>query len=482
MADAILFRPKFLDYSITPFPIPWALLYIGSALVNSGYSVTIIDELAHPCWQDLVLEELKQQPMFAGVTVMTGKQIKYGLAFSDFVKKHSSIPLVWGGVHPSLFPEQTLKNRAVDFIVKGEGETTIFEFMKHLEGQLPLDRVKGMGFKEKGTIYINEDRPLADLDFLPRIHYSLIDLGRYTGRRFGSRRSFELCTSRGCPHHCAFCYNRIQYNGTWRSMSIDFVFENLHELIDRFEIDGLTWREDNFFVSRKRVADIAERLIREKINLKWHADCRIDYVDDYDDHFIQLLKESGCHTLTLGVESGSDTLLKHINKGITRDQVLRVKDKLSRHGIHQNYHFMLGLPEESEEDVYKTVSLIYDLMHKNRYFGEICGPSLYTPYPGTALFEESLRKGFRPPETLEGWIDMDWHSLRTPWITGGRKRVIEDIAWNAMGMSQKFVAPYFKYKFYLLAKFHLHIPCFEKKIYPRLKKFQDSMAGITRGR
>lgn len=480
MADAILFRPKFLDYTIKPFPIPWGLLYVGSSLVNAGYSVKIIDELTHPHWQDLILEELKHQPIFVGVSSMTGKQIQYGLTFSAFVKKHSQLPLVWGGVHPSLFPEQTLKNENIDFVAKSESEATIIEFMNYLEGNQMIDSVKSMGFKDKDRIHINGDRPYADLEHLPRLQYSLIDIDRYTGKRFGSQRSFELCTSRGCPHHCGFCYNMTQYNGTWRSMSIDHIFENLCELIDHYKIDGLTWREDNFFVSRERVREIAERMIREKIDLKWHADCRIDYVDSYDDSFIALLKRSGCHTLTLGVESGSNSILKHINKNITREQVLRAKDKLSKHGIYQNYHFMLGFPNESEEDVNETIDLIYELMKKNRYFGEICGPSLYTPYPGTTLFAESLQKGFHPSETLEGWIDMDWHSLRLPWVTGKRSQVIEDIAWNIMGMSQKNMRTYFKMKFYLLAKFNLHIRCFEKKIYPLFKKFQDSMAGITR--
>ena len=482
MADAILFRPRFLDYTITPLPIPWGLLYIGSSLMNSGYSVRIIDGLSHPDWRELFLEELKHGPMFVGVTSMSGKQIKYGLEFSAFVKEHSRLPVVWGGIHPSLFPEQTLKNRDVDFIAQGESEETILEFMNHLEGKQAISGVRGMGFKDKDAIHINKNRPPADLDHLPRLDYSLIDIERYMGRRFGSRRSFELCTSRGCPHNCGFCYNMTQYGGIWRSMSIDHIFDNLHELIDNHKIDGLTWREDNFFVIRERVKEIAQRMIREKINIKWHADCRIDYVDGYDDSFLDLLKRSGCHTLTLGVESGSDSILEQINKGITRDQVLRVRDKLSRHGIYQNYHFMFGFPDESEEDVEKTVDLIHELMRKNPHFGAICGPSLYTPYPGTMLFEKSLQKGFHPPETLEGWIDMDWHSLRLPWITGKRNKVIEDTAWNIMGMSQKNTRTYFKLKFYLLAKFNLHIPCFEKNIHPWLKKVQDSMAGITRSR
>jgi len=472
MSDVILFRPKFLDYPVESLPIPWSLLYVGSSLTEQGYSVRIIDEIFEPDWQNVILAELENKPRLIGVTSMTGKQIKYGLRFSAFVKAHSSIPVVWGGVHPSLFPEQTLINENIDCIILDEGEKTIQELMQHLEGKQPVELIKGLGFKAKDKIFITETRPCLNMENLPNLHYSLIDIERYIGKRFGSQRSFELCTSRGCPHRCKFCYNQAVSRNSWRSFGVNKIINDLKELSEKLKIDGITWREDNFFVNRQRVQDIAERIIKEKINIKWHADCRIDYIDKYDDSFISLLKKSGCHTLTLGVESGSNKILQSINKDITVAQVLRVKDKLSRHGIYQNYHFMLGIPNESENDIKDTISLIHSLMRKNKYFGEISGPSLYTPYPGTALFEESVNLGFDPPTTLEGWIDQDWHSMHLPWFIGRRRKILEDTAWNIMGMSQGFVSKYFKFKFYLLARFGLHIPCFERRVYILLKKLQ----------
>ncbi len=472
MSDVILFRPKFLDYPVEALPIPWSLLYVGSSLKEQGYSVRIIDEIIEPDWKKLITAELKNKPSLIGITCMTGKQIKYGLRFSSFIKAFSSIPVVWGGVHPSIFPEQTLVNDNIDFIILDEGEQTILELMQHLDDKQPIELIKGLGFKDKEKVLINESRPFLNMENLPKLHYSLIDIERYMGKRFGSQRSFELCTSRGCPHRCRFCYNQTTSRNTWRSLRAEKILNDLQELIDNFKIDAVTWREDNFFVNRQRVQNIAERMIREKVNIKWHADCRIDYIDEYDDSFIALLKKSGCHTLTLGVESGSNKILQSINKDITIEQVLRVKDKLSRHRIYQNYHFMMGIPEESKKDIKDTINLIHSLMKKNKYFGDISGPSLYTPYPGTALFAESLQLGFVPPDTLEGWIDLDWHSLHLPWITSKQRKTLEGIAWNIMGMGQRSVRKYFRWKFYLLAKFGLHIPCFERKVYISLKKLQ----------
>jgi len=462
MANVILFRPKFSDYKVQTLPIPWGLLYIASSLIKEGYSVKIIDELINPNWQNMIQNEIKQKPKLFGISCMTGKQIKYSLNFSSFIKKHSDIPVVLGGVHPSILPEQTLRNEYIDFVVKHEGEETIIELMKSFEEKQDLEKIIGLGYKRNNKIFVNKDRPLIKLDNLPCIAYNLIEVDRYIGKRFGSQRSFELCTSRGCPHQCKFCYN-LNYNKcTWRSLSVDKIFDNLYEVIDKYKIDCITWREDNFFIDKKRVKEIAERIIREKINIRWHADCRVDYVYNYTQDFIDLLKRSGCHTLTLGVESGSNKILKSINKGITQEQVIKVKEKLTKNKIYQDYHFMMGFPDETDEDIKQTIDLIYKLMRSNKYFGGICGPSLYTPYPGTLLYKKSLTKGFSPPKTLESWINMDWHTLNIPWIKGKPRKVIEDIAWNIMGIGQKFVRNYFKFKFYLLAQYNLHIPCFEK--------------------
>lgn len=477
MVDVILFRPKFFNADVKPPPIPWGLLYIGSSLTRQGYTVELIDELIMPDWQDRMEQKLKQKPLCVGISSMTGNQIKHGLNFSGFIKTHSKIPVVWGGIHPSLFPEQTLSHPHVDYVVKGEGEETIVKLMNVLKNRENPETVLGLGYKKNSEIVLNPDRPFPVLDDLPPIDYSLIEVNRYTGNRFGSQKSFELCTSRGCPHRCAFCYNINHFKCTWRTMGIDRIFSDLHTLVDQHDIDAITWREDNFFVDRKRTKEIAERIIEENLQIKWHADCRIDYLHNCDDTFMTLLKKSGCHTLTFGAESGSDNILKSIQKGITREQIIDVQEKMSRHQIYQNYHFIMGLPNENPEDLKQTIDLIYQLIDKNPYFGEICGPSLYTPYPGTPLYDECLKLGFTPPDSLEGWIKMDWYSLNLPWLTEKKRQMVEDIAWNIMGMKHKKARQYFKWKLLLLSKYHIHIPCFEKKLYFWIKKRQVKIPG-----
>lgn len=468
MTDVVLFRPKYYDYNVESTSLPFGLLHVASTLIKEGYTVRIIDEVVNLNWQNIVLSEIKRNPLIFGVSSMTGKQIKYGLIFSKFVKKHSDVPVVWGGIHASLLPKQTLENENIDFVVKGEGEETIAELVKALETRQDLRSIRGLGFKQGNMMFVNKDRPLIKLDTIPDIPYDLIDINHYIYTRF-AERTLEMCTSRGCQHNCTFCYNLNFNKHTWRSPSVDNIFDNLHEIIHKFKIDRFFWIDDNFFGNKKRVNEIAKKIIREKIDIKWQANCRVDYIYNYNQKFINILKKSGCDTLVLGVESGSNKILRSINKGVTREQVLKVKNKLIKNKIYQDYLFMMAFPDETNKDMMQTINLIYRLINKNKFFGNLIGPTLYTPCPGTDLYDESLRKGFQEPKNLEGWIKADWEKLNIniPWLSVKRRRFINNLISNmgGIGMNNKLIKRYFLFKLYLLARFKIYIPCFEKNIF-----------------
>jgi len=468
MADIVLFRPRYVDVDANEPKVPWGLLYISSYLLRAGYDVSIIDEVINPNWRRRALREFGKRPKLVGVTSMTGIQIKYGLNFSEFAKANSNAPVVWGGVHPSILPKQTLENKNIDFIVKGEGEEATVELMKAIDGRMDIGGIAGLGFKRTGEAVINPERAPISLDDVPSLPYHLIDIERYIHKRFEKSRVFDIITSRGCHHKCTFCYNQTFNKSGWRSLSVDKIFENLNSIIASYRIDGLMWLEDNFFLDKARVRKIAERIIQEGINISWGAQCRIDYIYSYDESFIRLLKQSGWYSANFGVESGSENILKAIKKDIAKEQVLEVQKKLTKNRIHQNYFFMMGFPQEADGDINETLKLIYDIARNHQYVDDIYGPSLYTPYPGTELYEESLKSGFQPPERLEGWIKMNWFELNLPWITKKRKDMLLKISWNIKGITRKFglvVYKYFLFKLYLLLRFGINIPCFEKSVY-----------------
>ena len=428
MSSVILFRPTYDARSRSTPAYPWALVYLAATLVERGVDVMILDEAANPKACDN-LEQLldEKRPVAVGVTSMTGEQIRHGLAFSARVRKHSKAAIVWGGVHPSLLPEQTLRHRYVDYVVVGEGEYAFADLVECVENKDDPSEIPGV-FSVLGAKILGERQELfVDLAGLPALPFQLLDPEPYIQRRpdLDSERYFEICTSRGCPHHCGFCYIDNVHRGCWRGMEADAAVDQVKSLVSRFKLDCVLFREDNFFVQRKRVERIAQRLIDEKVGIRWAASCRVNYVANYTPEFLQLLKKSGCVQLTFGVESGSDRVLDFIGKGISVEQVLAAAAKLNEAGIRGTYHFMGGFPTEMMGEFLDTCRLIDKLMAiaPDIVVREM---SVFAPYPGVALIPECMRLGYTEPANLEGWVEMDWANPRRPWLSEEQSRLISD--------------------------------------------------------
>lgn len=209
MADVLLVNPKVYKKEskndiILP---PINLLRLASTLIEEGFSVKIIDLRVEKDYHELE-KQLKKSPICTGVTVVTGTQIKYGLEVSRYVKAFD-IPVVWGGKHPTADPYPTIKNRYIDFIVKGEGEYAFLKLVKHLERKKDLSNIKGIIFKKNNKIIETPDAPLPNLEELPDIPYQLIDINRYKQKfsliNYKGDLLLPFETSRGCPFRCSFC-------------------------------------------------------------------------------------------------------------------------------------------------------------------------------------------------------------------------------------------------------------------------------------
>lgn len=410
MAEIILFRP-IEKFSRIFGRYPLGLIYIATSLVDKGFTVKIIDMETCRDWLTALKSAIGSDTICAGISVMTGYQIKGALDFSRELKKIKSIPVVWGGLHPSLLPEQTLENDLVDIVVIGEGEKRFLELVTNIKNNEGLDNIKGIMFKRNGEIkYTNPEGDFYELDNLPIPAYDLIDFEYYSSgkRRFmgNKKRVVDLNTDRGCPYRCAFCYN-IKFNKRrWRAISAERLLDIIGDIRRRYNVDAINFVADNFFVDKNRVYDICKGMIDRKFDIKWHSDMRIDTFLQYETELIELIKKSGCTTLTFGVESGSDRILNLIQKDISRDNVLKANQKAKDFNFMINYHFMIGFPEEEKKDIIETMKLIWILKRDKNTV--IYGPSTYVPYPGTPLYDRCLKLGFAPPNRLEDWVDYDW--------------------------------------------------------------------------
>lgn len=441
MSQVILFFPNLEKTDAVVLPVN--LLMVAAPLVESGYRVKIIDQRIDKNWKAVLLEEIKKEPLVFGVSALTGKQILNGLEASEFVKQNSNIPVVWGGVHASLLPYQTLENEYIDWVVVGEGEETFLELVDCLKNKTTLENIKGIGYKKDGKIFINQQRDFVDLNKLPEIPYQLINIENYiSNKSFATgkiARNLALYTSRGCPHRCGFCYNKEFNQQRWRGKSAERVVEEMKNLIKDYQINAFEIEDDEFFVDLERARRICELIIKRGLEIEIFASCRVNYVLNMNEDYLKLLYRAGFRTLAFGVESGSEKILDLIHKDITINQVFETINRLKKVGINSKYYFMAGLPTETVEDLYKTTDLIQKMKQLDP---QIRIPSwrVFTPYPGTDLCGIAVKEGWQPPKALEEWANYDFKTVRMPWLKGKQKRIIKNVSFliNYLEMGKTF--------------------------------------------
>ena len=353
-------------------------------------------------------------PVIVGISSMSGFQIRYGLEFAKKVRTElPSCLIVWGGVHPSLLPEQTAASPYVDIVVRGEGEPIMAELADKLSAGNPLDAVKGITYKSAGRIRSNPDSLPIDLDSVPiELPFDLLRLDKYPSFRVGR---FHIQTSRGCPHQCGYCYNSFFNKRGWRSKSAKRVLDEIEYILEKYPnvkiIDPI---DDNFFVDRRRVEEICKELIERKINVTWRANCRFDYLCTYSREFISLMEKSGCTELDFGGETGSERLLTLICKEMVPAQMIKAVQNLKNWApsIKPYVSWMSGLPTETDEDLKKTFDLM-DRMSEANPNTQHFGVFVYTPFPSPLV--ELIGQQFKTPQSLEEWGDIEVFHFKPPW-------------------------------------------------------------------
>lgn len=371
---------------------PFGILSIASALRKKEVTVTVFHERATKRSMESISEKTSDS-LFVGLSVLTGKTIMHNLILSRMIKAQG-IPVLWGGIHPTFLPGCTLRDEAVDYVIMGEGEKSICEFLDSFLEKKSLSNVKGLGYKKDGRIILNNRSALIDDLDNYKINWDDIFVPDYLRFEHKSLKFFPYLSSRGCPHRCGFCYNNDFNNRKWRAKSVNKVLEDILYLKDKYQVDAIDFIDDNFFTDKKRAFSITGG-----INLPWMAEVRSDYVDE---DFMQECKKRNCYKLIMGCESGSDNTLSLIQKDSSTTQIENSIYLCYRYGIKVYCSFMIMLPGEKSEDRDKTIKFINGLM--DRYPGiEIDGPKIYTPYPGTPLYKTSREFGWKEPSDLIGW-------------------------------------------------------------------------------
>lgn len=445
--------------------IPMSLLCIATPVVNAGYDVKIIDQRVEPRWRSTLRQELQKDLICVGISSMTGPQLRYALEISKIAQKYGNAPVVWGGIHPSLLPEQTLQNENIDIVVQGEGEETFLELIQALEGKRPLSAVKGVWYKENGHIKSTGTRSFIDLNKQPSPPYHLIDLSKYTRTMFGIEH-LNFFTSRGCPHQCTFCFNAAFDKKRWRPMDPDLTVRRIRDFVQSYNVKGLIFIDSNFSFDLHRSRLILEGILQEdlnvpisKINVDIYTILRMDEKD------FTLLEKVGCRRLPVAVESGSEKIRTLLKKPVDAQRLLEVNRNLKNYDIFPVYLFMMGFPTETQEDLSESVSLAVKLLNENPKADTFF--NIYTPFPGTELLDLTAAHGLHIPESVEDWIFFNYRSLTqgAPWLSEKMRRNIEMLDFCTLFIGKRpFLEPYEKTSPLVSLLCNLYAPLARKRV------------------
>lgn len=372
---------------------PLGLLSIATYLKNHNHTVRIYESgISKEKFKDVLKE---YSPDIVGVTVMSGKAVNDAIALSKKVQS-AGIPVVWGGYLPTAMPELALKTGSVDYISIGEGEYTWLDLLDSLEAGKSFETVAGLAYMKEGVFIKTPERNLINLAELPKLDFDLIDIEQYISPFHYSKRTLSLYSSKGCIGHCTFCYNTYYNKGRHRVRPPEQVVEEISYLANKYNIDGIHFYDDLIFCNKDELNRFCYAYRERNLNVSWGSSSIIGLHNKEDLH---IMYEAGCRMLMFGIESGSPKMLECVKKGIELEKVKQVCSDCEDVGIMVRMTFIIGLPEETEEDLKKTVSLALSLKTAQvaiNYFSIV---------PASGSYRQLIHRGkLKMPDTLDSFI------------------------------------------------------------------------------
>jgi radical SAM superfamily enzyme YgiQ (UPF0313 family) len=372
----VLLINPYYPISETPSP-PLGLAFLAGALEQAGHQVNILDCVVFPYSRDYLASALQNlEPELVGATAVT-MTVDHALDTLKAVKAlDPSITTVIGGPHATFCARDILKScNQVDAVVCGEGEHTLVALTEALKTHTPWKKIPGIAFRDGNRIVATAAPPPANLDELAPPARHRIPLGRY--RALGMPAS--MTTSRGCPFKCIFCVGRKMVGSRVRYRNPVRVVDELQTL-SAMDFHQINLADDLFTANSDHCLAVCNEILRRGLKVKWTSFARVDTVSR---RVLEKMRQAGCTAVSFGVESGSPSMLRRINKGITLAQVVRAVQLCRDCGIDPHASFILGLPGETETTLAQTVAFGDRL----KAMGVSHGFHILAPFPGTDVRE-----------------------------------------------------------------------------------------------
>jgi radical SAM superfamily enzyme YgiQ (UPF0313 family) len=369
---------------------PLDLMYYGSTLESRGFEVALIDADAEGLSEDDVRNRVMKFAPEAIIATLSLPTLQNDAEFIKSLKSAAGTTKIFvktGVRYPALLQE-ILNVSNADLVIHGECDSIID---KIIEGK----SFEGTARLLNDGVQVENEKLLDDLDALPMPARHLLDNSRYSYDLLG-KPATSMQTSRGCPFPCAFyCPYPLVQGTRWRARSAEHVVAEIEEIVQKYKVRKILFRDATFTLDRKRTERICNLIFEKGLNITWWCETRLNCIDP---DLLQLMKLAGLQGMNVGVETGDPQVMKdHAKAGVTMEQVISIRKTAKKLGVRLHFLLMTGLPEESKSSLFETFKLVHTVKPDS------IGVTIVTPYPGTPLYDEAIKKG---------WIEVtDWNKF-----------------------------------------------------------------------
>jgi len=366
---------------------PLALGYLASA-ARKYVSVDLVDAMVLDKDYDYIESIIKKEKPKIVIGGFTTGSLKLDMRLGEISRKHGALFGIFGPL-PSSIRDFLFNNFELDFIIENEPEMVMADIAKNIkEGKDFFKNVKGVSYKVKEKIVWNGFKPPEkDLENLPTPAFDLMPMNKYSTPYNRKLPMTILRTSRGCVAKCIFCMIGGQtdcsrgYGCFWRPYSAKKAVDEIELVVNKYGVKEINFFDAEFTINKKRVIDICKEMLRRKIDVIWNCNARVDFVDEGS---LKWMKKAGCYSISYGLESANEEVLKICKKNITTKQVEEAIVLTKKYGIQPALFCMIGLPGETVKSANETIDFAKNMALRYNLRPQC---TIATPYPGTVFYE-----------------------------------------------------------------------------------------------
>lgn len=405
---------------------PLGLLFLAAVLEREGMEVDVFDFQAEFVdWGDIERRIASKDYPFFGITGTT-PVISGAYRIAEIIKKHHPhTSVIFGGVHATALPEEALAKPYVDFVIRGEGEESLY----HLIRGKPLSTIGGLSYKHEDQFIHNQpDGLIENLDEIPSPAYHKLNLNNYKPAAGAYKRlpAINMTSTRGCPARCTFCNSaKIKL----RKRSADKIYAEMSMLVNHHHIREIQFYDDTFTVFPSNIKRLCQLITENRLDVTWSCFARADYVNP---ELLATMKAAGCHQIMYGIESADESILLNIRKNCPKEKSAQALAMTRAAGIDSRCTFMLGNPGETIETIKRTIQLSIELNP------DIAVYNITMPFPGTEMFQWAKSNGLL---RTENWDDYDLATpvMQLPTITSKEIVKMYNQAYRSFYMRPGFI-------------------------------------------